>query len=316
MPNIDFYILDYQLNLEFDESQHFTNPRKIALERYPEELKLGFDRQRWIKLCEELDRRDNDPPYRDEQRAWYDTLRDFAPSVLNHRPTIRLYAKDHIWCKLDPDKKEDQKKFMKFLKTRMYNYKSTIINRNPEYTDKKLLLANNQRNKLFKTNEGSHIQIHFNKLGNLIAHKITSPTKKIPVNWSLRKIGIEFLDLKDPTVEQMINYLVTPEMEIERIFNNLRYKYLKSIYLSELNNPQKYINAKYNNTFQSLAGINIYQGPIKIRKDNDDFWKEAGFKEPSKTCVNFETEKNKLEFILKYIKNLKENNYGRIYREN
>ena len=81
----------------------------------------------------------------------------------------------------------------------------------------------------------------------------------------------------------MINDLVTPEMEIERIFNNLRYKYLKSIYLSELNNPQKYINAKYNNTFQSLAGINIYQGPIKIRKDNDDFWKEAGFKEPSKT---------------------------------
>jgi hypothetical protein len=31
-------------------------------------------------LCEEINAKDNYPPYRDEQRAWYDTLRDFLAS--------------------------------------------------------------------------------------------------------------------------------------------------------------------------------------------------------------------------------------------
>lgn len=202
LPNIDFFIVDYQLNVEFDESQHFTAPRRLALERYPDELKLGFNRQRWIKLCEELDKRDNDPVYRDEQRAWYDTLRDFAPSILNHRPTIRLYAKDHVWCDLDPDSESDQKKFKSILKTRVYNYKSTILDKNPEYINRNLLLADNQKRRLFQTTNCSHIQIRFNELGNLLAHKITSEFEKIPLNWSLRKIGIEFLRLNDPSVQR------------------------------------------------------------------------------------------------------------------
>ncbi len=36
--------------------------------------------------------------------------------------------------------------------------------------------------------------------------------------------------------------LVLPEMEVERIFNNLRYKYLNALYLSGFKNPQKYIS--------------------------------------------------------------------------
>lgn len=54
LPNVDFYIVDHEFILEFDESQHFTCCRKLALENYPEELKLAFDRLRWIKLCDEL----------------------------------------------------------------------------------------------------------------------------------------------------------------------------------------------------------------------------------------------------------------------
>jgi len=115
LPNIDFYLVRHQLNVEFDESQHFTIPRKIALMGYPKELKLGFDQNKWIDLCQRLNRKDNDPIYRDEQRAWYDTLRDFAPSILNHKPIIRLYAKDHIWCDLDPEEESDQEKFKKIL---------------------------------------------------------------------------------------------------------------------------------------------------------------------------------------------------------
>lgn len=75
LPNCDFFIPNPGFIIEFDESQHFTPPRKITLENYPDELKLGFDRGKWIKLCEKINAKDNDPPYRDEQRAWYDTLR-------------------------------------------------------------------------------------------------------------------------------------------------------------------------------------------------------------------------------------------------
>ncbi|MEM4713768.1 MAG: hypothetical protein QXQ61_04375, partial [Candidatus Bathyarchaeia archaeon] len=69
LPNCDYFILSPGFIVEFDESQHFTLPRKIALEKYPDELELGFNRAKWIALCEKINARDNDPPYRDEQRA-------------------------------------------------------------------------------------------------------------------------------------------------------------------------------------------------------------------------------------------------------
>ena len=93
--------------VEFDESQHFTEPRKIALENYPIELELGFDRKKWIKLCEEIKAKDDDPPLRDEQRTWYDTLRDFLPAIKGLKPTIRLFAKDYQWCDLDANNPSD-----------------------------------------------------------------------------------------------------------------------------------------------------------------------------------------------------------------
>ena len=43
------------------------------------------------------------PPYRDEQRAWYDALRDLLPSLEDLQATVRLYARDLTWCSLDPD---------------------------------------------------------------------------------------------------------------------------------------------------------------------------------------------------------------------
>lgn len=101
LPNCDFFVPDPGFLVEFDESQHFTTPRKIALEHYPRNLKLGFDKTKWINLCSELDMKDNDPPFRDEQRAWYDTLRDFLPEKMKLEPTVRLLANDFKWCSLD-----------------------------------------------------------------------------------------------------------------------------------------------------------------------------------------------------------------------
>ena len=115
LPNCDFFIPNPGFIVEFDESQHFTLPRKITLEEYPTNLELGFSKEKWIRLCNEINAKDNYPPHRDEQRAWYDTLRDFLPKILGMQPTVRLFAKDFIWCSLNPDNQEDVDTFRKII---------------------------------------------------------------------------------------------------------------------------------------------------------------------------------------------------------
>ena len=107
----DYWVPDPGFIVEFDESQHFTKPRKAALAIYADWDPLGFSAKRWMKLCEHYNSRDDDPPYRDEQRAWYDTLRDLAPSIKGLQATVRLHASDMAWCSLDPNNKEDQERF-------------------------------------------------------------------------------------------------------------------------------------------------------------------------------------------------------------
>ena len=116
LPHCDFFVPDPGFILEFDESQHFTLPRRIALEMYPDNLELRFSRKRWMMLCERINSKDNNPPYRDEQRAWYDTLRDFLPALIGFKPTIRLFTWDFVWCSLDPDNPSDIRRFKNILK--------------------------------------------------------------------------------------------------------------------------------------------------------------------------------------------------------
>ncbi len=113
----DFFVPNPGFIVEFDESQHFTLPRKITLEMYPNELELGFNREKWVTLCEKINARDNDKrkPYRDEQRAWYDTLRDFLPAIKGLKPTVRLFARDSVWCSLNPDDTSDIERFRRFF---------------------------------------------------------------------------------------------------------------------------------------------------------------------------------------------------------
>ena len=111
LAGCDYWVPDPGFIVEFDESQHFTSPRKLALAVYAEGHPLGFAARRWLELCRQHDARDNDPAFRDEQRAWYDTLRDLVPSTVGLQPTVRLYARDRVWCSLDPDSKEDRNRF-------------------------------------------------------------------------------------------------------------------------------------------------------------------------------------------------------------
>ena len=112
----DYWVPNSGFIVEFDESQHFTSLRKIALSVYEHEVPLGFSAKRWMELCEHHDARDNHPLYRDEQRAWYDTLRDLVPSIRDLQPTVRLYSSDRAWCSLDPDRKEDRKRFLELMR--------------------------------------------------------------------------------------------------------------------------------------------------------------------------------------------------------
>jgi hypothetical protein len=50
----DFFLPDERLIIEYDERQHFTLQRAKALELYPLDLPLGFDREEWITSCQTI----------------------------------------------------------------------------------------------------------------------------------------------------------------------------------------------------------------------------------------------------------------------
>lgn len=106
MPPCDYVITDPPFIVEFDESQHFSQPRLITLANYPENFPVGFSRPRWQELCRSINAKDDMPVDRDERRAWYDTLRDLVPVNYGFTPTVRLYAEAYEWCALtvsEPD---------------------------------------------------------------------------------------------------------------------------------------------------------------------------------------------------------------------
>ena len=127
LAGCDYWVPDPGFVVEFDESQHFTRPRKLALSVYPDAHPLGFAATRWLKLCEHHDARDNNPPFRDEQRAWYDTLRDLVPSVRGLQPTVRLYARDRVWCSLDPESRADRECFSNLIHDRVARSSRTTM---------------------------------------------------------------------------------------------------------------------------------------------------------------------------------------------
>ncbi|HVC96892.1 MAG TPA: hypothetical protein VND64_24650 [Pirellulales bacterium] len=117
LPKSDFYVPKARRLFEFDESQHFTEPRKLSLDNYPKGMAIGFCKADWMGLCSEIHARDNDPPYRDEQRAWYDTLRDFLPETQGLEPTVRIHSKAMRWCELDPKNPADVDRFKRHIET-------------------------------------------------------------------------------------------------------------------------------------------------------------------------------------------------------
>lgn len=73
----DFVCESRKLIIEYDERQHFSEARSVALEAY-KEIPVYFDRSLWIDACHDISARDNAPFNRDEVRAYYDSVRDIA----------------------------------------------------------------------------------------------------------------------------------------------------------------------------------------------------------------------------------------------
>ena len=100
----DIFIPTESSVIELDEMRHFTALRAVALDNYPKHLRTAFDRDEYILFCKQVDEKDNDPPNRDEQRAWYDTIRDFMPLFDSaYKPIIRvpLFRKKKANLRLD-----------------------------------------------------------------------------------------------------------------------------------------------------------------------------------------------------------------------
>ena len=92
----DYFIPSEKLIIEYDEIQHFTCQRAKSLELYPTDLQFGFDCKEWLTACQLIKARDSDrkTPYRDEQRAYYDSLKDIL-AAQNGMWMIRLPGGHH-----------------------------------------------------------------------------------------------------------------------------------------------------------------------------------------------------------------------------
>lgn len=93
----DMYLPEVKAVVEFDERQHFTALRAASLKAYPPNAPVGFDLNRWVELSEKIRAGDNSPIYRDEQRAFYDSIRDIMSPQLRLRPVIRVFEEDVFW---------------------------------------------------------------------------------------------------------------------------------------------------------------------------------------------------------------------------
>lgn len=195
------------------------------------------------------------------------------------------------------------------------NYKKILNKEYRECFGKKLLLITKEKDGLFRLKEGGFVEVAFNKDGDVSIFEITNRHRIRKPNFLLRELGQNYLSLKDHSASVMLQHLVLPEMEVERIFNNVRYKYLQILLFSNFKNPNDYISASYNKAFQSLAGIAVYQGNTKTRKPNDAFWSEASFTASAKEKINFSKEREEIGAILSYMRHFCDDDFNRIYAE-
>jgi hypothetical protein len=94
----DFFIPSRNLIIEYDERQHFSAPRAISLDLYLPDMSFSFDVEYWKRECRSIKAKDSDKrdPFRDEKRAFYDSIRDIF-AARNGMNLVRIRHGDYDW---------------------------------------------------------------------------------------------------------------------------------------------------------------------------------------------------------------------------
>lgn len=90
----DFVCESEKLIIEYDERQNFSKARKISLLSYPD-ISVYFDRQLWIKACNDINAKHRQPVNRDETRAYYDR-RDIEASKHGYKLVRIMHGQTHF----------------------------------------------------------------------------------------------------------------------------------------------------------------------------------------------------------------------------
>ncbi len=104
--------------LEIDESQHFNQYRARTLRLYPANIILAFDKEAWLRRCEEKKKLEGGgfakpkpplfpgPDGRHRQRAFRDAICDLLPPEYGFLPTLRLADFEIVSWLRSPNAKE------------------------------------------------------------------------------------------------------------------------------------------------------------------------------------------------------------------
>ena len=102
-PEFDYYLPDVKVIVEYDEKQHFTFARKLSLQNYPPNINLNFSINEWVAYCETINAKHKPWETRDEQRAYYDSVRDIEASR-NGYTLIRIKHGNFNWISSSQNK--------------------------------------------------------------------------------------------------------------------------------------------------------------------------------------------------------------------
>ena len=96
----DIVLEEFKVIIEYDERQHFSKARSITLENYPSSVELFYSKEDWIRSCQEIAAKDNDPIDRDERRAFNDCVRDIE-AAKNGYKLVRIKHEQIDWESVD-----------------------------------------------------------------------------------------------------------------------------------------------------------------------------------------------------------------------
>lgn len=184
------------------------------------------------------------------------------------------------------------------------------------YRGRSFLLSSRDKKGLL-IRKSNRYEIHFNKDCAISVNTISELGEREQTDefTSLRKIGIILLRMTDPTVRQVLGYLVLPEVEVERIFNSLRFKYLSVLLKTDSRyKPYEYITSDCNDFFKALIG-RVPRGTAKRSKSGKIASILSDNCVPKGTHIRYDKEYTDLAFILKYLLNCSPRKKSAVYRE-